>query len=300
LWERGSGLTAGAVALPARGMTLSTADPLPLLTSPAPSPRLAVSRSRPPSWIADVAARVGGEPTPIGSAGMKAMAILLGEAGINVDCKPVLDLPQPGAHDVIGDRALGREPMRIAALGRAVLDGLAAGGVCGVVKHMPGHGRAGADSHFDLPVVDADAAALESDLAPFRALRDAPMAMTAHLLFTAWDSERPATLSPKVIGEVIRGAIGFDGLLISDDIAMEALRGPLPERASAAIGAGCDLVLHCSGVLAEAEAIAGALGPIGEAASARLERALAGIAGKTSAKDVAELIAKRDALLAYA
>jgi len=230
----------------------------------------------------------------------QAIAVVLAEAGINVDCLPLLDVRREGAHDIIGDRALGGEPLRVAALGRAVLDGLAAGGVCGVVKHIPGHGRAGADSHERLPVVDANAEELEADLAPFRALKDAAMAMTAHILYPAWDAERCATLSPTVIGEVIRGEIGFDGLLMSDDLAMKALSGTLAERAKAAIAAGCDVVLHCSGVPADNEAIAGALGTMSGAATARLERAMAGVAGEASAQGYAELAAKRDALLAYA
>ncbi len=230
----------------------------------------------------------------------QAIAVTLADVGINVDCLPLLDVAQEGAHDIIGDRALGGEPLRVAALGRAVLDGLAAGGVCGVVKHIPGHGRAGADSHEELPVVDASADELEIDLAPFRALRDAPMAMTAHVLYPAWDSERCATLSPTVIGEVIRGEIGFDGLLMSDDLTMKALSGTPADHAAAAIAAGCDVALHCSGVPAENEAIAGALGAMSEAARARLERAMAGVAGKASAQSYEALAAKRDALLAYA
>jgi beta-N-acetylhexosaminidase len=210
----------------------------------------------------------------------------------------LLDVAQPGAHDVIGDRALGAEPMRVAALGRALLDGLQAGGVCGVVKHMPGHGRARADSHKELPVVEASTEELEADLAPFRALRDAPMAMTAHVLYPAWDTERPATVSPTIIGEVIRGEIGFDGLLMSDDLAMEAPSGTLAERTAAALAAGCDVALHCSGVQADSEAVAGAAGEMSAAASERLARAMAGIAGKASARSYAELAAKRDALLA--
>lgn len=230
----------------------------------------------------------------------QAIAATLAEVGINVDCMPVLDVRQPGADDVVGDRALGDDPMQVAALGRAVLDGLEAAGVCGVVKHIPGHGRAPADSHAELPVVDAGDDALALDLAPFRALHDAPMAMTAHLLYRAWDPERCATQSPVVIGEIIRGRIGFDGLLMSDDIAMEALSGPVGERASTAIAAGCDVVLHCSGRLAHNEAIAAAVGDMSEPARLRLERAMGRIAGKTSSRGYAELAAKRDSLLAYA
>ena len=209
-------------------------------------------------------------------------------------------MAQAGAHEVIGDRALGAEPMQVAALGRAVLDGLEAGGVLGVVKHMPGHGRAHADPHGELPIVEASRGALAEDLAPFRALADAPMAMAAHLLYPAWDALLPASASPTIIAEIVRGEIGFDGLLLSDDIGMGALSGPVAARAQAAIAAGCDLALHCSGIAQENEAIAGAVGEIGAAASARLERALARIAGKASPQGHEELAAKRDALLAYA
>lgn len=267
-----------------------------------------VARLRPPRWPAFPAPWRFAElyrKAPISAieaARVNALAIaaMLAEAGINVDCTPVLDVAHEGAHDVIGDRALGAEPMQVAALGRAVLDGLEAGGVLGVVKHMPGHGRARADSHEELPVVDASADDLAADLAPFRALAGAAMAMAAHLLYPAWDPERPASASPAVIAGVIRGEIGFEGLLMSDDIAMAALSGPVAARAQAAIAAGCDLALHCSGVAADNEAIAGALGGMDAAASARLERALARIAGKASAQDHEALAAKRDALLAYA
>jgi beta-N-acetylhexosaminidase len=230
----------------------------------------------------------------------QAIAVVLAEAGINVDCLPLLDVLQEGADDVIGDRALGAEPMQVAALGRAVLDGLAAGGVCGVVKHIPGHGRAHADSHKELPVVDAGPDELAIDIAPFRALAGAPMAMTAHVLYPAWDANRCASVSARIIADVIRGEIGFDGLLMSDDLAMAALEGTPAQRAQAVIAAGCDVALSCAGVMAENEAVAGALGGMSEAATARLERALAGIAGKASAHGYAELAAKRDALLAYA
>ena len=267
-----------------------------------------VARLGPPDWPAFPApGRFDTlyETAPISAieamrANAEAIAVILAEAGVNVDCAPALDLRHEGAHDVIGDRALGAEPMRVAALGRAMLEGLAAGGVCGVIKHIPGHGRAGADRHEALPVVEASAGELALDLAPFRARADAPMAMTAHVLFTAWDAGRPATLSPTVIADLIRGEIGFDGLLMSDDLTMKALAGTPADHAAEAIDAGCDVALHCSGVLAESEAIADALGAMSEAATARLERAMAGIAGKTSARSYEELAAKRDALLAYA
>ena len=152
-------------------------------------------------------------------------ALMLRAAGLNVDALPLLDVRQPGASDIIGDRALGSEPMQVAALGRAVLDGLASAGVVGIVKHMPGHGRALVDSHKELPVVTASAEELEVDLEPFERLASAPMGMTAHVVYDVWDAERPASLSPIVIGEIIRERIGFDGFLMSDDIGMEALSG---------------------------------------------------------------------------
>jgi beta-N-acetylhexosaminidase len=227
----------------------------------------------------------------------QALGVLLGEAGINVDCLPLLDVRQPGAHDIIGDRALGSEPLRVAAMGRAVIEGLRAGGAVGVVKHVPGHGRAMADSHVELPVVDADLAALETDLAPFIALKDAPMAMTAHVVYRAWDAEQCATLSAKVIGEIIRGRIGFDGLLMSDDLGMHALSGSFAQRAAGVLTAGCDIVLHCSGDMGEMEAIAGAVGAIDAKARERLDRAMATVAAARPAEPLAELMARRDALL---
>ena len=230
----------------------------------------------------------------------QALAIVLADAGVNVDCAPVLDVRQAGADEVIGDRALGDEPMQVAALGRAWLEGLEAGGVCGVVKHMPGHGRAAVDSHSELPVVDADEQALAVDLAPFRALHDAPMGMVAHILYPAWDPDRCASRSPLIVEEVIRRRIGFDGLLMSDDIAMAALSGPLGERAAAVIAAGCDLVLHCSGRLAESVEVADALGPMPDAAVERLDRAMTRISGMVSGVAYETLAAKRDSLLAYA
>ena len=227
----------------------------------------------------------------------QAIAVMLGEAGINVDCLPLLDVRQPGAHDIIGDRALGAEPMRVAAMGRAVIEGLRAGGAVGVVKHIPGHGRAMADSHVELPVVDADAETLETDLSPFIALNGAPMAMTAHVVYPAWDGGECATLSAKVIGEIIRGRIGFDGLLMCDDIGMHALSGTFGERAAGVLAAGCDIVLHCSGRMAEMEAVAGAVGTIDDAARTRLDRAMATVAGAKPDTALDELIARRDALL---
>jgi beta-N-acetylhexosaminidase len=196
--------------------------------------------------------------------------------GIDVDCLPVLDVPVPGAHDVIGNRAYAEDPDTVAMLGRAACGGLLAGGVLPVIKHIPGHGRARADSHLELAVVEAPLEVLErSDFAPFRALSEMPLAMTAHVVYGAVDGDRPATISPLVIERVIRGAIGFDGLLITDDIAMEALSGTPALRARAAIAAGCDVVLHCTGVLDEMAAVAEAVGPLSEAAQARLAHARA-------------------------
>ncbi len=232
-------------------------------------------------------------------ANAEAMGIELAEAGITVDCHPPLDVRQPGAHDVIGDRALGAEPLRVAALGRAILEGLAGAGVAGCVKHMPGHGRSLCDSHQALPTVTASEAELETDLAPFRALKDTPIGMTGHLVFEAWDPVHPATQSPTVIREIIRGRIGFGGLLLTDDLDMQALSGSVPERAERALAAGCDLALYCWADRAVMEALAGRLPALGEETAARLERALAGT-GMAPTGDKAALLATRDELLTIA
>jgi beta-N-acetylhexosaminidase len=265
-----------------------------------------VARMQPPEWPAfprgadfdrlyDVAPMSAIEAM---RANAQALAVMLREVGVNVDCLPLLDVRQPGAHDIIGDRALGSEPMRVAALGRATLDGLKAGGAVGVVKHVPGHGRAMADSHIELPVVDASAEDLERDLAPFRTLAWAPMAMTAHVVFTAWDADRPASLSPTVIGDVVRGRIGFDNLLMSDDLGMHALQGSFTDRTAGVIAAGCDLGLHCSGDMAEMQACAKGVGEIASRTRERLDAAMATIVGGTTTPSFDELVAKRDALLA--
>ncbi|NTF31644.1 beta-N-acetylhexosaminidase [Rhizobium skierniewicense] len=172
--------------------------------------------------------------------------------GITVDCLPVLDVPVEGASNVIGNRAYGFDPALVAAMGQAAADGLKAGGMLPVMKHMPGHGRGLVDSHHDLPVVDVPLDELDAhDFVPFRALNKELMAMSAHLVFTAIDAERPATTSPIVINEIIRGRLGFDGLLISDDSSMNALKGTLGERAANIVAGGCDMVLHCNGVMDE-------------------------------------------------
>ncbi len=221
--------------------------------------------------------------------------------GITVDCAPVLDLAVAGAHDIIGDRAHGETPGQVAALGGAVCDGLLDEGVLPVIKHMPGHGRAGADSHLVLPVVDAGLDELRrTDFAPFRSLNAAPWAMTAHVLYRAIDPDHPASASARVVGGVMRGEIGFDGFLLSDDIGMRALSGSQAARCVAVLGAGCDAVLHCSGVLAEMRDAAEATPPLGQAALARLDRAEAlRLAGRQTAeaRDAAEMAAELDGLL---
>lgn len=266
-----------------------------------------VARLRPPVWPDfPAAARFGDlyQVAPISAieaarAHGAAIAAVLREAGISVACTPLLDVRQPGASEIIGDRAFGAEPMQVAALGRALIEGVRDGGVVGVVKHMPGHGRALVDSHEALPVVEAGDAALETDLAPFRAINWAPMGMVAHIVYTAWDPHRPASLSETVIGDVIRGRIGFDGLLMSDDIGMHALSGDFGQRAAGAVSAGCDLALHCSGDLTEMQAVAAALGGMSETSRRRLERAMATVAEVSDGPGYDELAWKRDALLAY-
>lgn len=265
-----------------------------------------VARMQPPEWPAFPAGPTFDalyDVAPVSAieaarCNAQAIALTLAEVGITVDALPLLDVVQPDTTEAITTRALGRDPMRVAALGRAILDGLAAGGVVGIVKHMPGHGRARLDTHYALPTVTASAGELEVDLEPFRTLRRAPMGMTSHIVFEAWDAERPATLSPIVIDEVIRGAIGFDGLLVTDDIDMKALSGTPGEKAAGAIAAGCDVVLDCWGRMDEMVEIAGRLSEIAPRSRERLDRAMAGRGAAQG--DLAELIAKRDALLALA
>lgn len=217
--------------------------------------------------------------------------------GITLDCAPVLDVAQAGAHEVIGDRSFGARPELAALLGWAFCEGLLDGGVLPIVKHVPGHGRATLDSHKALPVVDASLAELDAvDFAPFRALNHMPWAMTAHVVYAAVDRAAPATTSPRVIAEVVRGRIGFQGVLISDDLAMEALSGGLGERSQAALAAGCDVVLHCSGVLADMEKVATATLLLSEAALARLSRA-AGAWRAPIALDSARAVARLERLI---
>ncbi|WP_102958252.1 beta-N-acetylhexosaminidase [Mangrovicella endophytica] len=191
------------------------------------------------------------------------LALDLAAYGINADCIPCIDVPVAGAHSVIGDRAYSFDPDVVATLGRAAADGLKAGGAMPVMKHIPGHGRGNADSHLELPVVATGRDELtRTDFAPFRALHTLPAAMTAHLLYSDIDPVRPATLSPTVIHDIIRQEIGFEGLLMSDDISMKALKGDISELSRAALAAGCDVVLHCNGDMTEMRAVASAARPL--------------------------------------
>jgi beta-N-acetylhexosaminidase len=212
----------------------------------------------------------------------------LRQLGLNVDCVPVLDVPQPGAHDIIGDRAYGETVETIARLARAAAEGLIAGGVLPVIKHIPGHGRALADSHLALPEVDASLEALDAtDFQPFRMLSDMPMAMTAHVVYRAIDKRWPATTSRRAI-RLIREGLGFGGLLMSDDLSMKALSGNFASRAKASLKAGCDVVLHCNGDMAEMRAVAEGTGVLRGQARRRADAALARLARLPEPFDEAE------------
>jgi beta-N-acetylhexosaminidase len=266
-----------------------------------------VARMKPPEWTAFPSGEAFDrlyDLAPVSAieairANAEALGHDLAEVGITVDHAPLLDVRQADANNVIGDRALGSEPMRVAALGRAVLDGLARAGVAGTIKHMPGHGRTTTDTHKAMPTVTASREELETDLAPFRSLADTPIGMTGHLLFTAWDAENPATLSPYVIEEVIRRQIGFDGLLLTDDLDMEALSGTVPQRAERAIAAGCDIALNCWARMEDMIGICNLMPVMSGRTRARLDRALATTSiARQPLSDQAALFAKRDALLA--
>ena len=214
-----------------------------------------VRRMRPPEWpdfpaagsysrLYDIDDALGVEASWLGH---RLMASELAPMGLHANCAPVLDVLHQGAHQIIGDRAFGETPEKVALLAQAALDGLSAGGVAGVIKHVPGHGRALADSHESLPVVTADAESIAIDVEPFAHLKHAPMAMTAHVAYEVLDGKTPATISPTIINTVIRDRIGFEGLLMSDDLGMKALGGSLYERAGKALQAGCDIALHCAG-----------------------------------------------------
>jgi beta-N-acetylhexosaminidase len=242
-----------------------------------------VQRLGPPHWPAyPPGAAYGDLYRRDASSGLKAarlggelIAADLAAVGIDVDCLPIADVPVAGADAVIGDRAYGTNPEQVAAIARAVADGLLAGGVLPVLKHIPGHGRATADSHVGLPVIETDSATLDAtDFAAFRPLCDLPLGMTAHVVYTAFDPIAPATTSVTVVRGVIRQAIGFRGLLMSDDISMGALSGSIAERSRAAIAAGCDVILHCNGNLDEMREVADAVPALGGEAAARAEAAL--------------------------
>ena len=258
-----------------------------------------VARLKPPQWEAfPAAARFEGQPELAERANAYLMGAMCRSAGLDVVCAPVLDLRLPGAHQVIGDRAFSADPNEIARLGAACIAGLQAAGCIPVIKHIPGHGRALADSHHELPRVGAGIAELGQDIAPFRALAGSgAWAMTAHVLYEAWDARLPATISPFVIQNVIRGEIGFDGLLITDDLAMGALSGMANDLAGAALSAGADVVLHCTGKLEDAAALLPGCVVLSDDARRRLALADAARRG-FGAGDIAALSAVRDEVLA--
>ncbi|RST31810.1 beta-N-acetylhexosaminidase [Sphingomonas ginkgonis] len=265
-----------------------------------------VARMKPPEWTAfppmgvfdklyDIAPSSAIEAARVNA---RALALMLVECGINVDCLPVLDVLQPGASDIVGDRSLGSVPMQVSALGRAVLDGMASAGVLGTLKHIPGHGRALVDSHKELPLVSALEEELAIDLEPFERLSSrCPMAMVAHIVYSVWDPLHPASQSQVVIRDIIRGRIGFDGWLMTDDLGMEALAGSPGERAERCLAAGCDVALHCSGRLDEMIDVAGRVGAMTPRSAERLEQAMAAIAPEEGL-DFAAALDKRDRLLA--
>jgi len=255
-----------------------------------------VARLKPPHFTAMLPAGVFGrmarddffEAVAALHLAMSVMAHELRGAGITVNCAPVLDVPVAGAHGVIGDRAFSDDPALVSRLGRVAVDSLLEGGMLPVIKHIPGHGRARADSHQELPFVDASMQALcDADFPPFQALADAPMAMTAHIVFAALDETAPATLSRTVIGKTIRGDIGFDGFLLSDDLCMEALDGTMEERAATAIDAGCDAVLVCSGDPDDTRSALSGLTCMADDAADRLAAALGRLPSEGAQLDIA-------------
>jgi len=256
-------------------------------------------RPHPPAAVYDRLALPLEEKLALCRLGARLIAAELADVGIDVDCVPCLDVPVPGAHGVIGDRAYADAPALVARYGRAAALGLLDEGVAPVIKHVPGHGRAGVDSHHALPVVEATQEELEgSDFAPFAALADMPMAMTAHVIYTAFDTQAPATQSARMIGEVIRGMIGYDGLLMTDDLGMNALGGGFDDRAAKALAAGCDVILHCSGDRAEMEAVASAVPALSGDAARRAQAALAWRSRRAEAMDLVDARARLDAALA--
>ena len=268
-----------------------------------------VQRLQPPHWqgfppagdFGALYARDSARALAAARLGALLIAAELLPLGINVDCMPVADLRHPEGHGIIGDRAYSGDAGTVASLARAAAEGLLAGGVLPVVKHIPGHGRARADSHETLPVVETSLAELDqSDFEAFRRLADLPVAMTAHVVYRAIDRERPATISPKLVGEVIRSRIGFNGLLLTDDLSMRALSGSLGARTKAAIAAGCDLALHCNGRLAEMREVAGAAPRLAGEAAKRAATALGRLKKPKEIVDVAEARARFSAMIAAA
>lgn len=266
-----------------------------------------VQRMGPPHWPKYPPGRAYGEAAAndplarreLTRLGARLMAHDLLAVGVNVDCVPVLDVPAADGHEIIGDRAYGKDAATVAVLGRAAAEGLIAGGVLPIIKHIPGHGRAKADSHLALPVVETAYEELDAiDFAPFKALSDMPMAMTAHVVYAAIDARRPATTSKKAIGQVIRGAIGFDGLLMSDDLSMKALAGDFGDRTRAALKAGCDVVLHCNGDMAEMTAIARETPKLRGLAKRRAQAALGRLARTPEPLDIDDARARFNSVFA--
>ena len=265
-----------------------------------------VQRLKPPHWPdfppAEVFGKIYAGDAAVGieaaRLGARLIAGELAALGINVDCLPVADLRHPDGHSVIGDRAYGGDPAVVAELASAAAEGLLDGGVLPVIKHMPGHGRAKADSHEALPVVETSLEELDrTDFEPFRRLAPLPIAMTAHVVYAAVDRERPATVSPVVIAEVIRGRIGFDGLLLTDDLSMKALQGTLGNRTEAALAAGCDIALHCNGQLEEVREVVAAAPRLWGEAARRAGAALGRLKSPGKALNTAEARGRFSAMI---
>jgi len=263
-----------------------------------------VARLQPPHWKTYPPGRAYGElvandplvAREITRLGARLIAHDLRAIGVNVDCVPVLDVPDPLGHEIIGDRAYGDTPEQVASLGRAAAEGLLAGGVLPIIKHIPGHGRALSDSHLELPVVKAKLSELDArDFAPFRVLSDMPMAMTAHVVYTALDRRRPATTSRKIIKKVIRESLGFDGLLMSDDLSMKALTGDFRQRARDSLSAGCDVVLHCNGDMAEMDAVMSGVGKLSKEGRRRAQAVMGRLVKVVEPFDVDQARARFDA-----
>ena len=279
---------------------LSGRDNLPILIDQEGG---RITRMGPPHWRAWPAAITLSETTQYRlsaservQCNYEALDLELASMGVTVTCAPVLDVPQPDAHDIIGDRAFGVRAETVSQLGKACLQGLHLAGIEGVIKHIPGHGRARSDSHETLPRVDASAAELDKDSQPFADLCDAAMAMTAHVVYEAWDPHHCASVSPLIIEQQIRDRMGFEGLLMSDDLDMKALSGTLADRAAAVLRAGCDIALNCWGRLDDMEAIANRVTPMPAVSLSRLARACAHVSVTT---DTPALRQRIEALLDY-